>query len=155
MFEQTIYSVIYAKYSPDGASVEWEEKGVKALSLDTFGNIKKVTTVEDKDIEIDETTSFVRRSTTMFDKLGNALFSGDIVKVLVQYKNNEAKELLLPISWINAAYCIVMEDVNEIIYLTQQNVMDMEKIGDIYRHGKILERPVDEAIFEADKETQA
>lgn len=152
MFEQTIYVLLGAKYSQDGQSVEWEEKQVKQLFLTKEGKIEKVVTDDDLTVPIDEVSTFVRRATGMYDKNGQMLLSGDIIKAVFQHKQNEAKELLVPISWINGAYCIVMEEINEIVYLTQHNVMEMEKVGNIYQHGKVLEKPVDEAVFEANKE---
>jgi hypothetical protein len=74
----------------------------------------------------------------MFDKSGIALFGGDIVK---------HNGLLVPISWVNGAYCIIPDENADPIYFTQANVMEMEKVGDIYRNGSILEKPVDESIF--------
>lgn len=151
MFEQTIYSVLYAKYTEDGKAIEWTEKPVKAVFL-KGGKIEKVLTEEDHEIVIDDVTTFARRATGMFDKSGAMLFSGDIVKFQHQHAKEDPKEVLAPILWINGAYTVVIAGIKELIYLTQTNVLEMEKIGTVYQHGKILETPIDEAIFAANEE---
>jgi hypothetical protein len=151
MFEQTIYEVIYARYTEDGQGVEWLRKPVKTLTL-SMGKVEKVTTEDDQEIVIDDTTAFVRRGTSMFDKVGVQLFCGDIVKFQHSHAGSDAAEVLAPIVWINGAYVVVIPGIEELIYLTQQNVMEMECIGNVYQHGKILETPIDEAIFEVDKQ---
>lgn len=153
MFEQTIYKVLYAKLTADGQGTEWGEVAVKSIEFKD-GIIVKATTLDDKIIEIDDTTTFARRATGMFDKTGNMIFGGDIVKATIQHKQEDAKELLLPIVWVNGAYCIAIEGLGEMIYLTQQNVTEMEVIGNVYQHGKVLEKPVDEAIFEAAQQSE-
>lgn len=153
MFEQTIYTVLFARYSQDGQSVEWNEETVKTLSLKD-GKIDKVVTEGDKEIVIDNVTSFARRATGMFDKVGAMIFGGDIVKFMHQHKNEEEKEIVVPILWINGAYVAVIPGIEELVYLTQQNVMEMEKVGDVYRHGKVLETPIDEAIFAVEQQQE-
>lgn len=148
MFEQTIYSLLRAKYNDAKTGVEWKEEGVKALEIKN-GKITKVTTDGDVVVEIDETTAFARRSTGMFDKLGVMLFVGDIVKFKHKHGSAEEAEILAPILWVNAAYCIIIEGIDEPVYLTQQNVLEIEKVGNVYANGAILETTIDEAIFKA------
>ena len=105
MFEQTIYSVLYAKYSQDGQSVEWNEEPVKTIFL-KGGKIEKVVTETDKEIAIDDTTAFARRATNMFDKVGAMIFGGDIVKFEHQHKNEEVKDpTTLFSSLLNTTLC--------------------------------------------------
>lgn len=148
MFEQTIYSLLRAKYNDEKTGVEWKEEGVKALEIKN-GKITKVTTDGDVVVEIDETTAFARRSTNMFDKVGTMIFGGDIVKFKHKHGDAEEVDRLAPILWVNAAYCIVIEGIDEPIYLTQQNMLEIEKVGNIYANGVILETTIDEAIFKA------
>lgn len=155
-FKQTIYTVLYAKLLPDNSGTEWKEEVVKNVKIEE-GRITEVVTIADEPILIDDITSFAREGTGMFDKNGNMLFGGDIVRANVQKYNKaeskleEGKDVLLSIIWVNGAYCCFIEGIDEPIYLNQQNVLEMEKVGNIYQHGKILEKPVDEAVFEADK----
>lgn len=151
MFEQTIYTLLSAKFNADGSAVEWQEEGVKAIEIKD-GKIMRVTTDRDSLVDIDDTTTFARRATGMFDKLGQMLFGGDLVKFMQEHAGNAPIEVIAPIVWINGAYCIAIEGVEEQIYLTQHNVMQIEKIGNIYQHGKILEKPIDEAVFEGTTE---
>lgn len=151
MFEQTIYALLSAKFSADGSKTEWREEGIKALKIKD-GKIKQVTTDADVVVDIDETTTFARRSTGMFDKLGVMLFGGDLVKFKHKHAENDEVDMIAPILWVNGAYVIVIAGIDEPIYLTQQNVMEIEKIGNVYQHGAILEKPIDEAIFEAQKD---
>ena len=148
MFEQTIYILLIATYSADKTKTEWREEGIKALELKN-GKIFRVTTDSDALLDIDDVTAFARRSTGMFDKKGTMLLGGDLVKFNHIHAQEEAKDVIAPILWVNGAYAVVIPTIDELIYLTQQNVMEMEKIGNIYQHGKILEMPVDEAIFHA------
>lgn len=146
MFEQTIYTILRAKYTQDGQSVEWAEEAAKAIFIKN-GKIEKAITEADIEVQIDDVTAFARRATGMFDKNGAMIFGGDIVKFVHQHNQEEPKEILVPILWVNGAYVAVITGIDELIYLTQQNVMEMEKIGNVYQHGKVLETPVDEAIF--------
>lgn len=148
MFEQTIYALLIATYSADKTKTEWREEGIKKLELKN-GKIFRVTTDSDAVVEIDDTTAFARRSTGMFDKKGGMLFGGDLVKFSHKHGTAEPVETIAPILWVNGAYAVVIPTIDELIYLTQQNVMEMEKIGNIYQHGKILEMPIDEAVFAA------
>lgn len=150
MFEQTVYQVLRAQYSEDKTKVEWVENDAKSISLKDGKIVSAVINQHNADetILIDDVTAFARRGTTMFDKVGKMIFAGDIVKFTIQHKSDEPKEVLAPIVFINGAYCIALEELaGEIIYLTQQNVLEMEKVGTVYQHGKLLETPVDEAIF--------
>lgn len=153
MFEQTIYYLLSVRFTEDKTGTEWKEEPIKGLELKD-GKIVRVTTDDAAITEIDNITTFARRATGMFDKIGNTLLSGDIVKASVIKNGEEAKEMLMPIIFVNGAYCIVLEGLEEPIYLNQKNVLEMEKVGNIYQHGKILETPIDEAIFEAQKETE-
>ena len=152
-FKQTIFTVLYAQFNADNSGTEWKEEGVKELKM-VAGKVTEVVTESDKKMLVDEVSVFVRESTGMFDKLGGMLFGGDIVKASLIIKSDltgdeaPAKEVLMPILWVNGAYCCALEELPNPIYLSQQNVMEMEKVGNIYQHGKMLEKPIDEAIFE-------
>jgi len=147
MFKQDKFKVLYALLE-DGASV-WKDEVVKTMSLNKVG-IETVVTENDADMIVDNTSVFVREFTGMFDKAGMELYGGDIVKFPVQDSENTTKETLGSISWINGAFCIALEGEENIVYLSQQNVRQMEKVGNIYQHKALLDEvnPIDESVFE-------
>jgi len=166
MFKQIKYNVLYAELV-EGVSV-WKEEACRGIFFSGAGGVDSVLlerTAEDgSDITmvIDNISSFAREFTTMFDKIGAGLYSGDIVKVPIamsklemtpdktEYTPEEIKagavveEMLLPVNWINGGYCIAVEGFEAPIYLDQRNVRQMEKVGNVYQHSKLLEKPVDE-----------
>lgn len=153
-FKQTIYSVIYAQFNADQSGTEWKEEGVKELKM-VAGKVVEIVTESDKKMIVDDVSVFVRESTGTYDKKGQMIFGGDIVKLSLIRKSElsgeeaPAEEILMPITWVEGAYCGVVEGLVAPIYLTQANVLEMEKVGNIYQHGKILEKTVDEAVFES------
>lgn len=169
MFKQTKYKVLYAAVM-NGEPV-WNELDVKRITLGVMGVEKAEVEDESKpegeyrEILIDGISAFARESTTMYDKDGTLLFGGDVVKVPIatstleiepgkSYSAEEieaakvVKEVLAPIVWINGAYCLCLRGWENPIYLTQQNVRQMEKVGNMYQHSTILEEPADESFFE-------
>lgn len=154
MNKLTKYKVLAVVANNDG--ILWEENNnVVAVMLDySIGKIThaklRMKDHDDEVVAIDEKTFFLQEFTGMYDTAGSPLYGYDIVKPiddLIQGFN-----ALLPVVWINGAWCLVPEGMDEPIYLNQHNVMKMERIGTVYQHGAIIEKPIDEAVFEAQHE---
>lgn len=147
--KQIIYKVLYVIINENGQS-EWVEKQIKEIKLNNIG-IESVITIDNDNIVIDNVSAFVREFVGMYDKNGVALFSDDIVKFpfnLPEDGKEAEMDTMGSIVFINGAYCISLPEEETIVYLTQGNVRLMEKIGNSIQHNKVLEKDVDEKIFE-------
>lgn len=156
MNKQTRYKLLEVVRNNDGAT--WEENS-SVIGIMVDYSINKIThakiRIKDQDdqvIFIDEKTAFLQEFTGMFDRNGVALYGYDIVKLPIKIDGNDPTEIMLPIVWINASWCLALEDAEEPVYLNHKNVMTMEKVGNMYQHGEIVEKSIDMAIFEAEKE---
>lgn len=170
MYKQTKYKVLRVVLE-NGESV-WKEEIVSGIKIGPLG-ISAVVDEQGVELAVDNISVIARESTNMFDKDGNEIYFGDIVKVPIskakldyiegkEYSKEHftegevmTEDVLLPIVWINGAYCLVIEGFDTPIYLTQENTRQMEKIGNVYQHGKLLEKEIDEKkVFGEKKEVE-
>ena len=152
--KQKIYKVLYLIIN-NGQS-EWVEKQVKTLHLNEIG-VDKVETVDGEIIVIDNISAFLREFVGMFDKKGQALFSDDIVKFPFDLPTEEVpnpEDVMGVISFINGAYCIPLPEKEAVVYLTQQNVQIMEKLGNVHQNAQAVEKEVDESVFNKKEEVE-
>jgi uncharacterized phage protein (TIGR01671 family) len=147
MYKQLKYKVLCAELV-DGKAV-WNEKPVTQILLGDMGIEKVIVAEGEQPIIIDEISNFALESTTMFDKNGVLMFGGYLVKFPWEVNDSdEVQELIAPIVFLNGAFCLAPEGKDAIVYLSQQNVRQMEVIGNIYQHGNLIETAIDEKIFE-------
>lgn len=156
MFKQIKYKVLYVELQENGTSL-WIEKDVVAARFDGI-SITHVTVRDgegesavDREIVIDNVSSFIQESTTLFDKSGIQIYGADVVKVSVSTGPEGIRDIVCPISWVNGGWHFIVEELEQSILLDQANTRAMEKLGNIYQHGEVLEsyrKQVDEKVFE-------
>lgn len=172
MFKQYLYHVLFADVV-EGKPV-WKEEEVEQIWFEAGGAIKEVKTVDERILTVDNVAVFIRESTTKFDKLGNLLFGGDLVKIPISVSKLDMSaipaglsqseidkmvqeaavttDIITPIQWVNGAWCLCIEDPELTVYMSEQSCMQMEKVGNIYQHANLLEKPIDESAFEKSAE---
>lgn len=148
MFKYNRFKVIRAEKDETTADAPvWKEDYVTGMKMDVIG-IQSVS-INGNDVQIIlGISAFVQEMTGSFDKSGTALFGGDIVTMPIAVDDADPVDMLFPIVFVEGAFCLVLENVDAPIYLISDNCKKMKKVGNIYQHGALIEKDIDEKIFE-------
>jgi uncharacterized phage protein (TIGR01671 family) len=107
---------------------------------------------KDVGVQVDWIEAFLQEFTSKFDKLGAEIYSGDILKTEVVMKDvdgeDDTQDRFYVITFFDGAFLATNELTEEAIPLTEEFCLKTEKVGTIYQNSDLIEKPIDESIFE-------
>lgn len=116
--------------------------GAQELYATIFTGEKK----DEQDVKdtvlVDEMNAWLFQGTGAFDKNGKVIFHGHILK--------DKDDTLYEVFYANGAYFIVKDEIP--LMLLDQHVRELEIVGDVVQDLKLIEKPVDEKIFNQTKQ---
>jgi hypothetical protein len=114
---------------------------VKTLHFNDMSAFKAETTTG-KILPIDYTRVYLRQFSTKFDKLGKAIYFGDIVKM-----EKDGIVVHWSVGIVDGLACMVSEQLQTRLPLIEANCNLVEKVGDIYSDEALIMQPITEEIF--------
>lgn len=146
IFKQTKFKVAVVK---DGVCDIFD---VKQLQFDAMG-AKKVTFENngaEYTVDIDYQRVFLMEFTTKFDKAGQEIYLGDIVKM-----ERNGVSVNWSVGMVDGLPSIVCEQIEAYAALNENNCSKCEKIGNIYKNPELLEVVITDDMWKKMQEAPA